>query len=998
MTTRIEWSKLGLKLICETSKRPVPKTSQAFPLPDFGTGADPFIQAVTEFVATSGKTGIRVTNKVSGIPTTPGKWFLQHTAYVGTAPAILSWDSTPITPPTLNLLFDAPLPEATHRFRLLCQSGAFPYLRETIYAEASVISAADEILAALEDIGNDGILSATEKPAVIIDYNKAVSDYASITAKATAAGVSSSAATVAFNALQTYILGLNPTYSDTSQNTTLYSNIGGKTPPECWTLTWTNWFAAYLDLMIKLLSAPPSTARLVESTTSKNLTTNGSAPVIDGVTSAANDLVILAYQSPASANGSYFVRYTAPQGGGTVAASTGTASGDAGYDYIDPSYALDTNTANWASLSSPDPGTGTAGTCQVIYSGWSGTWTDGTFYIEVTPYATRTSIQVHYSTDSGSTWALKKSYTTNSAKELLSIPLTGITPSAVRIRVTGLTARIRTWDPDGFYYNEEVPSLTYIHQVYVVQATVGSANYYFEKQANVVNQSIWRVTAGTARGGKTYLIGVDGSNNLSFTAQTAAYEAPLPVNSSGTSKVLQDDGAGNKSWVSGTGGSGVTSVTASGPLSSSGGATPNITIATASSGVTGALTGTDWNTFNGKVSFPGFGTSASLACVGNDGRLSDSRPASDVYSWAKAATKPTYSNSEIVSYLGYTPGPLVPRLWTQSGLAAVSPNLSVYDSYYCTLNQTLTVNNPTAMSDGQAIMIVIIQDATGGRSVSWGTAFRFLNGGYQANTAVNGITVVSGIYSSSLGKWICSSASENPGGLTAAGVNAALGYTAASTTGSNCSGSWGISVTGSSASCTGNAATATNASATPWSGVSSKPTTLSGYSIANTDVTAQTLTNYSVGSNAAIVAGDTILGAMAKIQAQINAKQNASGSAISGTTGTFSGGVVAGSVATTLGSGASYTPAVNSYNTFVLTLTASGTTNTINAPTGTMGLGQTINIIIIQPATISAVPTWNAAFKFFGTKNISTTANGRSMVSCIWDGTYWQCTSVKDSA
>ena len=41
------------------------------------------------------------------------------------------------------------------------------------------------------------------------------------------------------------------------------------------------------------------------------------------------------------------------------------------------------------------------------------------------------------------------------------------------------------------------------------------------------------------------------------------------------------------------------------------------------------------------------GTGASDACAGNDSRLSNSRPASDVYAWAKASTKPAYSWSEI---------------------------------------------------------------------------------------------------------------------------------------------------------------------------------------------------------------------------------------------------------------------------------------------------------------------------------------------------------------
>lgn len=43
------------------------------------------------------------------------------------------------------------------------------------------------------------------------------------------------------------------------------------------------------------------------------------------------------------------------------------------------------------------------------------------------------------------------------------------------------------------------------------------------------------------------------------------------------------------------------------------------------------------------------GTAANTACAGNDSRLSNARPASDVYAWAKASSKPSYSWSEITS-------------------------------------------------------------------------------------------------------------------------------------------------------------------------------------------------------------------------------------------------------------------------------------------------------------------------------------------------------------
>ena len=39
--------------------------------------------------------------------------------------------------------------------------------------------------------------------------------------------------------------------------------------------------------------------------------------------------------------------------------------------------------------------------------------------------------------------------------------------------------------------------------------------------------------------------------------------------------------------------------------------------------------------------------SNSQVVLGNDTRLSDPRPASDVYEWAKASTKPTYTKSEV---------------------------------------------------------------------------------------------------------------------------------------------------------------------------------------------------------------------------------------------------------------------------------------------------------------------------------------------------------------
>lgn len=58
------------------------------------------------------------------------------------------------------------------------------------------------------------------------------------------------------------------------------------------------------------------------------------------------------------------------------------------------------------------------------------------------------------------------------------------------------------------------------------------------------------------------------------------------------------------------------------------------------------------------------GTTADTACAGNDSRLSNARPASDVYAWAKASAKPSYNWNEI----GNKPTTFTPASHTHSYL------------------------------------------------------------------------------------------------------------------------------------------------------------------------------------------------------------------------------------------------------------------------------------------------------------------------------------------
>ena len=77
------------------------------------------------------------------------------------------------------------------------------------------------------------------------------------------------------------------------------------------------------------------------------------------------------------------------------------------------------------------------------------------------------------------------------------------------------------------------------------------------------------------------------------------------------------------------------------------------------------------------------GTGANDACAGNDARLSNARPASDVYDWAKASTKPTYtlddvadgSTRKLASYLPLTGGSL------STNKSSSAPVLNMYNNY-----------------------------------------------------------------------------------------------------------------------------------------------------------------------------------------------------------------------------------------------------------------------------------------------------------------------------
>lgn len=113
---------------------------------------------------------------------------------------------------------------------------------------------------------------------------------------------------------------------------------------------------------------------------------------------------------------------------------------------------------------------------------------------------------------------------------------------------------------------------------------------------------------------------VGGSTAASIHSAELAANAATSSNTPNT--IVKRDGSGNFSAgtvtasLTGVASGNVTSVSASSPLSSSGGFTPNITITQSSSSVNGFLSSTDWNTFNNKQSALTFGN---LTDAGTDG-------------------------------------------------------------------------------------------------------------------------------------------------------------------------------------------------------------------------------------------------------------------------------------------------------------------------------------------------------------------------------------------
>jgi hypothetical protein len=113
-------------------------------------------------------------------------------------------------------------------------------------------NAADAANAAIAAIASDNVLSAGEKPAVILDYTRATDENAGLVAQAASLNVSSTAYATAYTALGTYLGGLtSPTaWNNTAGDTTIVGST--------FRSTWASFYSARQALLNAVVAAAPA--------------------------------------------------------------------------------------------------------------------------------------------------------------------------------------------------------------------------------------------------------------------------------------------------------------------------------------------------------------------------------------------------------------------------------------------------------------------------------------------------------------------------------------------------------------------------------------------------------------------------------------------------------------------------------------------------------------------------------------------------------------------
>ncbi|WP_413291459.1 tail fiber domain-containing protein [Bdellovibrio sp. HCB337] len=216
-----------------------------------------------------------------------------------------------------------------------------------------------------------------------------------------------------------------------------------------------------------------------------------------------------------------------------------------------------------------------------------------------------------------------------------------------------------------------------------------------DKTQTAVASKILQLDASSVATTKGVNVNGSTSGSIAIRGQAAAgtYTLTLPNSAGAATQVLVTDGSGNLSWAANTAGS-VTSVAASAPLSSTGGTTPTISIAQATTSQSGYLSSTDWNTFNNKQAAGNYVTALT-------GDVTATGPGSAAATVAKLqGSTLTLTTPAANQYIKYNGSAFVNSAIVISDVTNLSSTLSnkidaAQMPANCTADQTLTFSSPT---------------------------------------------------------------------------------------------------------------------------------------------------------------------------------------------------------------------------------------------------------------------------------------------------------------